>query len=193
MTHDLMSNLITGLGARLLEVWVHEMRGNTYHGLLQLEVRGSDEALLVDTRPSDALALALRTGAPIRIAKHIVDQTPELDFLAPQASEQVVRAAGVTVTAVSEELRREHGLPERPGLVVVAVNPQAAASGLRAGDLILAFDGAPATAPMALLDAVRRAVPGRALRVTYWREGEEHTARLAVGTGALDKPPGTRV
>jgi len=193
MTHDLMSDLITRLGAKLLEVWVHEIRGDTYHGRLQLEVTGSDEALLVDTRPSDALALALRTGAPIRIAKRIVDQTPQLDFLAPQASEQVVQAAGVTVKAVSEELRREHGLPERPGVVVVAVNPQAAASGLRAGDLILAFDGTPATTPMALLDAVRRSVPGRRLRVTYWREGEEHTAWLTVGTGALEKPPGTQV
>ena len=193
MTHDLMSDLITRLGAKLVEVWVHEIRGDTYHGRLQLEVRGSDEALLVDTRPSDALALALRTGAPIRIAKRIVDQTPQLDFLAPQASEQVVQAAGVTVKAVSEELRREHGLPERPGVVVVAVNPQAAASGLRAGDLILAFDGTPATTPMALLDAVRRSVPGRRLSVTYWREGEEHTARLTVGTGGIEKPPGTRV
>ena len=193
MTHDLMSDLITRLGAKLVEVWVHEIRGDTYHGRLQLEVSGSGEALLIDTRPSDALALALRTGAPIRIAKRIVDQTPQLDFLAPQASEQVVQAAGITVKAVSEELRREHGLPERPGVVVVAVNPQAAASGLRAGDLILAFDDTPATTPMALLDAVRRSVAGRRLSVTYWREGEEHTAWLDVGTGTLEKPPGVQV
>jgi bifunctional DNase/RNase len=191
MTHDLMRNLIADLGARLLEVWVHELRGDTYYGLLQLEVKGAAEPLLVDTRPSDALALALRTGAPIRLAKHIVEQTPQLDFLAPEASEQVVRAAGLTVKAVSAELRRERDLPERPGVVVVAVDPQAAASGLRAGDLVLTFDGTPAATPLALLDAVRRAVAGQPLRITYWRDGEEHTAELHVG--APERPLGTPV
>jgi bifunctional DNase/RNase len=191
MTHDLMRNLIADLGAKLLEVWVTELRGDTYYGLLQLAVKGSAEPLLVDTRPSDALALALRTGAPIRLAKQIVDQTPQLDFLAPEPSDQVVRAAGLTVKAVSAELRRDHDLPDRPGIVVVAVDAQAAASGLRAGDLVLAFDGSPAATPIALLDAVRRAVPGQPLRVTYWREGEEHVAELRVG--AEQKPLGTPV
>jgi bifunctional DNase/RNase len=180
-THDLMSNLIGELGAKLLEVWVHELRGDTYYGLLRLEVRGAREPLLVDTRPSDALALALRTGAPIRLARQIVDQAAPLDFQPPAASEQVVRAAGLTVTAVSDEVRRERGLPDLPGVLVVAVSGEAVASGLRVGDLVVELDGQPAAAPIALLDAVRRAPRGRPLRVTYWRDGEQRTSELPLG------------
>lgn len=187
-THDLMRNLISDLGAKLLGVRVHELRGDTYYGLLELEVRCASEPLLVDSRPSDALALAVRTGAPIRVSKQILDQTPALDFRPLEASEQVVRAAGLTVMAVSDEVRRQRGLPDRAGLLVIDVSADVAARGLRAGDLIVELNGQPAAAPIALLDAVRRSAPELPLRVTYWRDGEEHRVELPLAdAGSLVK------
>ena len=179
MTHDLMANLIGELGARLEEVVVTELREGTYYGLLKLQVDGQDEPQWVDTRPSDGLALALRTGARIRVAAALVDAQPDFQFLAPEVPDQVVRVLGLTVRAATAELRAEHGLPERDGLVVVAVSDEAADKGLERGDLIVDVNGRLPQQPLDLLDAIRDS-PQRVLTLTCWRDGEEHTVELEI-------------
>jgi bifunctional DNase/RNase len=62
-THDLAKRLLEGLGARVRRVVVTDLREGTYYGLVVLE--GRDGAIEIDSRPSDAIALALRVGAPI--------------------------------------------------------------------------------------------------------------------------------
>ena len=69
MTHDLMAKLISELHAELEEVIVTDLRNSTYFGVLRLRVAGEKKPRDVDTRPSDAIALALRAGAPIRVAR----------------------------------------------------------------------------------------------------------------------------
>jgi len=63
MTHDLLKNTIELLGLRVQKVIITEIKNNTYYALIYLESRGS--LLSVDSRPSDAIALALRTHVPI--------------------------------------------------------------------------------------------------------------------------------
>jgi bifunctional DNase/RNase len=178
MTHDLMTSLLTKLDAKLEEVHIHDLRGGTYYGWLKLRVPSQSEPMLVDTRPSDGLALALRTGAQIRLARKVLDQTPEFDFLAPDAAEQVVRMAGLTVVGVSPELRKEFTLPERKGVVVSAATGEAARKGLRRGDLIVEVNGVAPANPLEFLQAVRGAPTKTVLRVTYWREGKETAIEL---------------
>lgn len=180
MTHDLMANLLSELGATLEEVVVTELRDGTYYGLLKLRVEGQDEPRWVDTRPSDGLALALRTGARIRVTAALVDDQPDFQFLAPEVPDQVVRVLGLTVRAATPELRAEHGLPERDGLVVVAASDEAARLGLERGDLIVDVNGRAPHQPLDLLEAIRDA-PDRVLTLTYWRDGEEHTVELEIG------------
>lgn len=62
-THDLASSVLDELGARLERVVVTELRGNTYYAVLVLQLEG--ERFEVDSRPSDAVAIALRATAPI--------------------------------------------------------------------------------------------------------------------------------
>ena len=69
MTHDLMASLIAELRAEVDEVIVTDLRNNTYFGMVRLKVAGERKIRDVDSRPSDALALAVRTGAPIRVAR----------------------------------------------------------------------------------------------------------------------------
>ena len=71
MTHDLMASLIAELRAQVEEVVVTDLRNNTYFGVVRLRVAGERNIRNVDSRPSDALALALRTGAPIRVVRKI--------------------------------------------------------------------------------------------------------------------------
>ena len=63
MTHDLLKNVIEGLQARISKIEITDLRDNTFFAVISLDRDG--EALSIDSRPSDAMALALRVGAPI--------------------------------------------------------------------------------------------------------------------------------
>lgn len=72
MTHDLITEMIEGLQAEVARVTVTEMRDNTFYALIQLSTTGPD--VEVDARPSDAIAVAVRTGAPIFAAEDLLDE-----------------------------------------------------------------------------------------------------------------------
>jgi len=71
MTHDLLRDLLQALGAKVEKVVVTDLRDNTYYALLHLQV--GDSPIVVDARPSDALALALRTQAPIFVEEAVLN------------------------------------------------------------------------------------------------------------------------
>ncbi|MCB2188004.1 MAG: bifunctional nuclease family protein [Deltaproteobacteria bacterium] len=75
MTHDLMKNLIGNLGYTISKIEVTELKDNTFYALLHL--LGPGGSLTVDSRPSDAIALALRTNAPIYVARAVLEETVE--------------------------------------------------------------------------------------------------------------------
>lgn len=178
MTHDLMASLLQRLDATMEELLIHALVDDTYFALIRLRVPGQDEPVLVDTRPSDGMALALRTGAAIRMSRRLVEQSPDFEFLAPEGEDQVVRALGMTLVAPSAELRERFGLPDRPGLVVTRATGEAEARGLERGDLIVAAGGRPLEQPVDFLDSLRDAPTDRLLSVSYWRDGEERTTEL---------------
>ena len=63
MTHDLIKNVLTGLETQVHKVVVTELREDTFYAVIWLDRGG--EAISIDSRPSDALALALRMDCPI--------------------------------------------------------------------------------------------------------------------------------
>jgi len=71
MTHDLLLHVLRGLGGEVVRVVVTEARDNTYYAELLVR-RGAQELAAVDARPSDAIALALRAGAPILVAESLL-------------------------------------------------------------------------------------------------------------------------
>jgi uncharacterized protein len=186
MTHDLMRNLLTELGGELLEVRIHDVHDGTYYGLLKLKVAGRKEPVMVDTRPSDGMALALRTGAAIRVSQRVLDRTPDYEFLAPEAGEQVVRSLGLTLVAPTAELRQEFGLPEGAGLVVTQAVGEAGSQGMRRGDFVLEVNGTTPESPVDFLDTLHEASPSAPVAITYWRDGEKHSVELIP---QLPEPP----
>jgi uncharacterized protein len=72
MTHDLLKNILEALGAKLNKVLVNDIHQNTFFARLFLDIPDSGEKLEIDARPSDAIALALRTGSPIFVAEKVV-------------------------------------------------------------------------------------------------------------------------
>ena len=72
MTHDLMDSMIRDLGATVTRVVVSEMRGDMF--LAYVALRINDTTTEVDSRPSDAIALAVRCGAPVFVAEGVLEQ-----------------------------------------------------------------------------------------------------------------------
>lgn len=70
MTHDLIKNILESLDARVGKVVVNDLRDNTFFAVIHLHLGGSE--ITVDSRPSDAIALALRVGAPIFVDEEVV-------------------------------------------------------------------------------------------------------------------------
>src|SRR5665811_2026400 len=63
MTHDLLRNALRDLDAKVQRILVSDLKDNTFYALIYVECKG--EVVAIDARPSDAIALALRTQAPI--------------------------------------------------------------------------------------------------------------------------------
>ena len=77
MTHDLLRNIITDLDGSVDRVVVSDLRDNTFFAVIHLTVRG--ERVAVDARPSDAIALALRTRSPILVEEAVIDNAKSVE------------------------------------------------------------------------------------------------------------------
>ena len=77
MTHDLIKNILESLEAKVAKIMVNDLRENTFFAEIHLRV-GSSE-ITVDSRPSDAIALALRVGAPIFVEEEVVKKAKSVE------------------------------------------------------------------------------------------------------------------
>jgi bifunctional DNase/RNase len=84
MTHDLLRNLIHGLNAQVQRVVVSELRNDTFFAVIWLEQGG--ETITIDARPSDALALALRSDCPIFVSEDVLRTAKVIPNPADQAT-----------------------------------------------------------------------------------------------------------
>ena len=174
MTHDLVVTLLKELQASVHEVVVHDMIEGTYLATIRLRVPGQDALREVDSRPSDAFAIAARTGASIRMAQRVIDASPaEFDFIAPEGPDQIVQLLGITVVAPTPDLRRQFALPGRPGVIVTSVTGRAEQHGVERGDLIIQVNGRAMREPMDFYEAVRAVPRDGPVRLLITRPGEE--------------------
>jgi bifunctional DNase/RNase len=79
LTHELMGDLLVATGAVLERLIIDELREGTYHAALELRLRDREGTVLLDTRPSDGMALALRNDAPIQVSRRVLRGQDELD------------------------------------------------------------------------------------------------------------------
>lgn len=74
-THDLIKNLMDEMHARVQRVVITELKDSTYYAIIDLTVDG--EHLSVDSRPSDAIAVAIRTGSPVYASGSVLDRNSD--------------------------------------------------------------------------------------------------------------------
>jgi len=79
MTHDLMKQILDTFQVSLDRVVINDLKGNTFYANLHLNVEGKQ--LVVDSRPSDAIALAVRVKAPIFVSETVVKATEQMGLL----------------------------------------------------------------------------------------------------------------
>ena len=83
MTHDLLRNVIHDLKASVQKIVVCDLQDSTFYALIYLTLNG--EVVAIDARPSDAIALALRTRAPIFVEEAVIDNAKTVDVTADKA------------------------------------------------------------------------------------------------------------
>jgi uncharacterized protein len=89
MTHDLMSDMLEQLGAQLVRITVTELRENTFYA--QITVVQDGQEIEVDSRPSDAIALAIRAEAPIFAADRVIEESA-IEFEGDEVDEEQLEA-----------------------------------------------------------------------------------------------------
>jgi bifunctional DNase/RNase len=73
MTHDLVTEMLGQLEARVVRIAVTELRDNTFYAMITVAVDGSE--IEIDSRPSDAIALAVRAEAPIFVSDSVIEES----------------------------------------------------------------------------------------------------------------------
>jgi bifunctional DNase/RNase len=86
MTHDLLRNVIQDLNASVQRIVVCDLQENTFYALIYLALNGA--TIAIDARPSDAIALALRTRAPIFVEDAVIDNAKTFDPAPDKADEE---------------------------------------------------------------------------------------------------------
>jgi bifunctional DNase/RNase len=89
MTHDLLQNVVDELGGTIVRIAVTELRDNTFYAQIVLRANGDEHE--IDSRPSDAIALAVRVNAPIFAADDVIAESSiEFEGEPPESEESVV-------------------------------------------------------------------------------------------------------
>ena len=136
MTHDLLRNLLKNLKARVLRVTITALRGNTFVATIYL--RSGKETLQVDSRPSAAVALALRADAPIFVSTQVLARAGQIRPPAQSLTSEV-RAYGLTVQEITADLL-PHFRGAQAGAILITdvkAGSPGAREGLKRGDVVL--------------------------------------------------------
>ncbi len=87
MTHDLIKNLLETLSAQVEKIVITELKDSTFFALIHLNVQGN--IIEVDSRPSDAIAIALRAEAPIYVDEDVISKAKKIDLKEAGESERL--------------------------------------------------------------------------------------------------------
>ena len=173
LTHDLMKQLVEGLGGKLERVEIFDQKDNTYYATLHVAGPGGKD-LAVDARPSDAIALALRFHGPILVSD---------DLFAKASITRTTPAAahlwGLTVQDLTPEMASFFQADDVQGVLVSDVARAAAANGVSRGDVITAVDEQPITSVGDLANRAESHPHTDPVRLSVRRAGRSLDVRFA--------------
>jgi bifunctional DNase/RNase len=181
LTHDLIRNIFQGLGVTLQSVTITELKNSTYFANLTLKHK--DREFQVDSRPSDAIAIALRMKAPIYASSQVVAKAQQ-SSPAEENKGHLRKTMGIHIQDLTSDLASLFALPVSHGVLVsdVDAGSPGAKAGLQRGDVILRVNDRPLRRS-AELESVLKAVKKPAqVNVEILRDGK--TLGLALNIGS---------
>lgn len=176
LTHDLVKSILEEVGVKVDKVLVNELKGSTYYARILL-VNGKKN-LEVDSRPSDAIALALRFHRPIFVNRALFEST-----VTPQERKSVVtegnserqlgtRLFGLTVQDLTDDLAEYFAMPASEGILVTEVEGKVETTHLQRGDVIVAVNGEKVRDISELRQKIAKRKK-KEVMLLVWRNGEE--------------------
>ena len=87
MTHDLIKNILEEVQATVSRIVINDIEDKAFFAVILLSIAGNE--VTIDSRPSDAIALALRVDAPIYVAKKVLDETGTIDISGTEQEEDI--------------------------------------------------------------------------------------------------------
>jgi bifunctional DNase/RNase len=187
LTHDLILNILGQLDAEVTRVLISDVREGTYYAVLFLKTNGQD--VPVDSRPSDAIAVALRAGAPIFVTQKVLLDSPQmnledLEILTGESGMgHYVASLGMSVQELTPDLAAVMGYAGREkGALVGHVDEDGVArnAGIMIGDLILKLDDADIADAKTFRSAARSLKAGSAT-ITLLRGDKERRITVDLG------------
>jgi len=181
LTYELLRDVIEQTGNRVDRIVIGQVRDEVYYAKIYLD----GGRYKVDSRPSDAIALALGAKAPIFVSDNLFAAgTPQ-----PAPAVRTAKGFGMTVQELTPELADYFGVPARSGVLVAEVGVNAARAGLLRGDIITQVEGREARTPAEFEQGVAAAGDSSEVALTVRRGGLSRTLIVAVAEiGAAPTP-----
>jgi len=141
LTHDLLRDLIEQTGNHIDRVVITSVHNQIYYADIYLDHAG----LRLDSRPSDAIALAMGMGAPIFVANGLFQPATAFAHEAPARKDlpATLTAQNIVVQDLSPSLARQFAVTPLSGVLVAQVSGRAARAGMMCGDIVTAVDKHP--------------------------------------------------
>lgn len=135
-THDLIRNILQGMGATIHRITITDLRNNIYYANISLRLKGQE--FRIDSRPSDAIAVALRMKAPIFASAEVLAKAKTLPYL-EGGSEGAQRGLGLHLQDLTPDLASLLELQVKRGVLVADVDAGSPGfeAGIQRGDIIL--------------------------------------------------------
>ena len=178
LTHDLIGSIIGKTGNKVDRIVIGDMRDEIYYATIYMD----GGRYSIDSRPSDAIALAMGMNAPIYVNNKLFDSSSTLGLATSGKIPNTAQALGLTVEQMTPELAVAFGQPEAHGVLVSEIDWSAKKAGVARGDIVTRIDGHDVKA----LDDFSQqmtSVKGGTVTLTVDRNGSKRTVTLAAGHG----------
>lgn len=174
MTHDLIKDFFNKLGAKPEKVSIVDIRENTYYAIIK--VKTTDRSFDIDSRPSDAIAIALRFGTPIYITQKILDvsiKVPDED-----KAQRIWNVLGISLQFITPELEGFFG---SKGFVISDVKNGSPAEGrLKRGDIITRINGKDINDEKSISLIKEEVLNSKEIEIHIIRDGEKKKIKIQI-------------
>ena len=178
-THDLIRSIIGQTGNSVDRIVIGDMRDEIYFATIYMD----GGRYTIDSRPSDAIALAMNMNAPIYVNNKLFELSSTMGLGAGGKIPNTARALGLTVEQLTPDLASAFGQADARGVLVSEVDPSAQKAGVARGDIVVKVGDREVKA----LDDFSRdaaSIKSSAVTLTLDRDGSSRTITLAADGGA---------